>query len=92
MDEIRADPEIGGENVRKVQATIGRMLDNPVFCDPGLRQVMDYTGAGNNPAFVRSFYRMALALSEGGPIQAGRPSAPPKSAAETLYPSMTKGS
>ena len=91
VNEIRADPEIGGENVRKVQATIAKMLDNPVFCDPDLRRVMDYTGAGNNPAFVRSFYRMAQALSEAGPTATGRPVAPPRSAADVLYGNQSKG-
>jgi hypothetical protein len=82
---IHSDPEIGGQNVAKVQAVVARMLDNPVFCDPDLRQVMDYTGAGNNPAVVRSLYRIASALTEGHPTAVGRPAPQPRSAAEVLY-------
>jgi hypothetical protein len=57
---------------------------------------MDYTGAGNNPAFIRAFFKLAERLVEGshvtgkGPVQvrqdgtSGRPSA-----AAAMYPNLS---
>ncbi|MDE2471519.1 MAG: hypothetical protein KGL35_23025, partial [Bradyrhizobium sp.] len=43
------------------------------------------TGAGNNPAIVRMFYRMARDLTEGGPVT-GSPATSGKDPAALLYP------
>lgn len=86
-DEVKADPEIGGDNLHGVQQTIGRALDT--FGTPELRQALDYTGAGNNPHVVRAFYKMAKALEEGGQVT-GEPAAmsKPTSLAKAMYPDL----
>ena len=97
IEEVKADPEIGGK-LDQVKATVSRAIDG--LGDPKLandfRAAMDYTGAGNNPAFIRAFYRLAEKVSEGGNVVGNRPSplgqvapgAAPKSAAHTLFPNL----
>lgn len=96
-DEIKADPEIGGK-LDQVKATTSRMLDS--LGDPKLvadfREAMDFTGAGNNPAFIRAFYKLASKLTEGTPVHGAKPSAEgqkapgtgPKSVASAMYPNL----
>jgi hypothetical protein len=66
--EIQADPELGGRNLDVVKQTVSKVLDNPELTDPKFREALIFTGAGNNPAIVRSLYRWAKALSEGGAV------------------------
>lgn len=87
-DEIKADPEIGGKldevksTVSKVVDSLGEKLSKP------FREAMDYTGAGNNPAFIRAMYALAQKLSEGSHV-AGKPAGGAKpSAAQALYPNL----
>lgn len=73
--EVKADPEIG-KNLPAVKATIGRALD--CLGDPKLandfKAVMDLTGAGDHPAFVKAFYKLAQSVVEGGHVTGGGPS------------------
>lgn len=91
--EIKADKEIGGDKLPAVLQTIGKVLDNPKLTDPGFKEALNYTGAGNNPAIVKTFYKMALALTEGGhvggtpPAEAGQK----PTGAAALYPNLPKG-
>jgi hypothetical protein len=95
IDEVRADPEIGGK-LDQVKATVARAIDG--LGDPKLandfRQAMDFTGAGNNPAFIRAFYKLAQKVTEGGvvtggtPVDVRAPNAPPATAAHRLYPNL----
>lgn len=87
VNEVKADPEIGGANFDAMRSTIAKVLDDPHYADPQLRQALDMTGAGNNPAVIRTLYRLAKAVTEGGPTRTGAPAAPPKTAASILYPS-----
>ena len=83
VDEVKADKEIGGTNLANVQATVARAFDQ--FGVKGVREALSFTGAGNNPAIVKTFYRMAKALTEGQHI-GGQPPGGPKTAAQLLYP------
>ena len=97
VDEIKADPVLG-KRLDEVRATASKAIDG--LGDPKLaaefRQALNITGAGNNPAFVRGFYRLAQQVTEGrhvagrGPSEAGQqaPDAKPKSAAAALYPGL----
>jgi hypothetical protein len=97
VNEIKADPEIGGK-LDQVKVTVSRAIDS--LGDPKLasefKEAMDYTGAGNNPAFIKAFYKLAQRVTEGTPVAGGKPSslgqvnpsAPPKSAAARLYPNL----
>lgn len=98
--DVLADTSLsaGGKVKPEVLQTIGRAIDG--INDPKLagefRQVMDTTGVGDNPAFVRAFYKLAQQVTEGRPVQGGGPSpkgqeAPnskPASIASALYPNL----
>jgi hypothetical protein len=99
VDEIKSDKDLGGK-LPEVKSTISRAIDG--LGDPKLandfRQAMDITGAGNNPAFIRAFFKLAQQVTEGryvsgrGPSAAGQPGAqPPRTAGEALYPNLAKG-
>lgn len=93
--DVKADPEIGAK-LPEVKATISRALDslnNPALVTE-FKQAMDLTGAGNHPAFVKAFYKMAQALTEGKHV-AGRSPSPHgqtapgtglRTAAQAMYP------
>lgn len=87
-DEIKADPEIGGK-LDEVRSSVARVIDGlgEKLSKP-FREAMDYTGAGNNPAFIRAMYALAQKLSEGSHV-AGKPAGGAKpSAAQALYPNL----
>jgi hypothetical protein len=90
VEAVKADPEIGGDNWANVQKTIAKALDT--YGTPGVRQALSLTGAGNNPEVIRTFYKMAKSLTEGGHV-GGNPPAQQgeKGLAELMYPTM-KGS
>ena len=82
-----------------VKAEMGRALS--AIGDPVLttqfKQAMDLTGAGDNPAFVRTFLKMAAFITEGthvtgkGPSPEGQRAPGAKtipSAAQALYPNL----
>jgi hypothetical protein len=99
-DEVLADTTLsaGGKVKPEVLQTIGRAIDginNPKLA-ADFRQVMDTTGVGDNPAFVRAFFAMAQQLTEGrpttgkGPSPEGQkaPDAKPTSIANAMYPNL----
>jgi hypothetical protein len=98
--DVLSNPDLsaGGKVKPEVLQTIGRAIDG--INDPKLaadfRQVMDTTGVGDNPAFVRTLFKMAQQLTEGRPVAARGPSpagqvAPgtkPTSIANAMYPNL----
>lgn len=96
---VKADPEIGSK-LPVVKSTIAKAIDSlPAPLAAEFRQAMDYTGAGNNPAFIKAFYKFATQLTEGGHVSGGGPSkfgqsAPadkPASLAAAMYPTLPTG-
>lgn len=101
--EVQADKDIAGYSVDgksgidAVKVDIGRALNT---LDPKLasdfRQAMDLTGAGDNPAFVKAFWKLSQSVVEGRPVSGRGPSplgqkapgAKPPSAAQALYPGL----
>lgn len=85
--EIRADKEIGGDNLDGALQTFAKVASDPELSDPKLREALAFTGAGNHPAIVRTLVRWAKALSEGGPVR-GAPTSSnraPGSLGEAIY-------
>jgi hypothetical protein len=95
--EIAQDKTIGNgtDNLRdEVKATIGRAIDG--LGDQKLvsdfRAAMNMTGAGDHPAFVRAFYKLAQQVTEAKPVT-GKGPAPvdpkkPISAAQAMFPDL----
>lgn len=87
QEEVKGDKEVGGENLKSVLQTISKVVDNSDLTDPKFREALDFTGAGNHPAIVRTLARWAKALSEAAPVSGSPPGTagqrPPP--AESLY-------
>jgi hypothetical protein len=86
--EAKADSEFGGPNFARNMASIAKVLDQ--HCDPKLRDALNVTGAGNHPAIIRSFWRLAQILTEPSHVAAAKPASVSKDAAGVMYPSHTK--
>lgn len=95
LNDLKSNPEIGGK-LDEVKTTVAKAIDQNL--DPKLakefRTAMDFTGAGNHPAFVTAFYKLAQKLTEGTHVSGAKPSSlgqspngqgAPKSAAEAIY-------
>lgn len=96
VKEITADPEIGPK-LDAVKTTVSRAIDSILGPTLGVdfKKAMDLTGAGNNPAFIRGFYKFAQLLSEGGHVKGNSPApggqgnaARPPTAAAAMYPNL----
>lgn len=97
VDAVKADPEIGGK-LPEVKLTVARAIDG--LGDPKLaadfREAMDLTGAGDNPAFIKAFYKLAQKVAPGTHVAAGgpstfgqaRPGGAPGSAAKAMFPNL----
>lgn len=98
VQEVKADPFLG-PRLNHVTSTISKAIDqvangNPKLADT-FRQAMDYTGAGNHPAFIRMFYELASKITEGGHVAGRGPSPAGQSqrgevptAARAMYPNL----
>lgn len=96
-DEAYADAEIGNKTELnpKVRETISRALDG--LDQPEVvakfKEVMDLTGAGDHPAFIKVFNWLAQKAVEGkhvsgkGPADSGKP-AVPRTPAQAMYPNL----
>ena len=91
VSEIKADPEIGGTRFEASMASAGRAIDR--LGVPGLKEALNLTGAGNNPAIVKAFVRLGQMVSEDR-FMPGRNAAPAasRSPAETIYDGNPKQS
>lgn len=79
-------PEFAGGKWDVASKSIAKVMDE--FGSPELRQILDATGAGNNPSVVQFMHKVAEALGEGKPAPQGKPigqSAGPKSLGQQLY-------
>jgi hypothetical protein len=96
-DEVAKDPDIGGR-LDQVRQTIGRAINSlgDARLAQSFREAMDLTGAGDNPAFIRAFYRFAQRLTEqthvvgNGPALTGqtKPGSGPRTMAQAMYPDL----
>jgi len=97
--EVKADPDIGGTKYEESVKTAALVFipgeSNP-FVKTGeeaaaLRQALNTTGAGNNPAMVKFFVNIGRLLAEPGPL-AGKPPALDKQGdlLAKMYPTMSE--
>lgn len=96
--EIKEDKDLGGK-LPEVKATIRKFVDaaagDQATAD-AFREAMDFTGAGNNPAFIRLFYKIASKYTEGAHVAPGKPTTesqtqpgkPGGPGAHALYPTL----
>lgn len=95
-NEVARDPEIGGK-MQQVKTAVSKMIDGlgDARLASDFRSAMDYTGAGNNPAFIKALYKIAQQLTEGSHVsgnplarEPARPGSRPETAAKALYPNL----
>ena len=84
VSEIKADPDIGGDRLKASLSSAARAIDR--LNVPGLREALNFTGAGNHPAVVKAFVRLGQMISEDRfrPGQLAQPQVP-RSPAEVIY-------
>jgi hypothetical protein len=84
VSEIKADPDIGGDRLKASLASANRAIDR--LDVPGLREALNFTGAGNHPAVVKAFVRLGQMIAEDRfrPGHLARPQVP-RSPAEVIY-------
>lgn len=84
VSEIKADPDIGGDRLKASLASANRAIDR--LDVPGLREALNFTGAGNHPAIVKAFVRLGQMIAEDRfrPGHLARPQVP-RSPAEVIY-------
>lgn len=87
LGACKSDTEFGGqkfdENIKHAQSFLAR------YGTPELKQFLNKTGAGSHPELVRAFVRAGKAMAEDT-IVTGKTTAPPKSPALQIFPSMQK--
>jgi len=66
-------------NLAVAQRGIARIMS------PAAKALLDETGLGNHPEFVKAFFQVGKMVSEDTPPAGGRPANSGKSAAEVLY-------
>lgn len=97
VETIKSDPEIGGK-IDQIKTDFDRLLTDAFGenqkAKAEFKEAMDYTGAGNNPAFVRFAKALIDKFGTGKPVQAGgptkveSPTGSRPSAAEAMYPHL----
>lgn len=91
--EAQALPEFGGDNLSKTTAHISRLIEGyggTAEEQKTLRQVFDFTGAGNNPQMIAFLGRLARELVTEGAPNTGSPTSQKAGAtlAERMFPDL----
>lgn len=64
------DKEFGGENFKSSMAIAGKAYKQ--FATPALRKLVDASGLGNHPEFVRMFWKIGKSMSSDSGVEGGR--------------------
>lgn len=95
VDQVRADPEIGGNRLETVLNAAGAVIEQyggTADQVKELRQVLALTGAGDHPALVRLFNNLGKArATEGRPVAAMTPPPAPQTRAQRRYAGSLNG-
>lgn len=87
-DTFLKDPEIGGnrfETTVNEALTFIRTHGGTADQQTEFKNLMETSGLGNHPAMIRLLANAGRVMSEGRPLAATTPVAPPKSKVSTLY-------
>lgn len=82
-EDVKADKELGGQAFEQTKASALKAVAK--FGTPELKALLNQTGLGNNPEFVRFCARVGKQLREDDPINVPGKATGGKSAAEVLY-------
>lgn len=87
VDEAKSDTEIGGDKFDENVGIAKRGIDK--FGTPKLVEVLEQTGLGSHPEFIRLFTRVGKLISEDDP-GSGEPPVDATDPATVLYPNEAK--
>lgn len=68
--QSRTDAEFGGDKLNENMAVAKRALQQ--YGSPELSDLLNQSGLGNHPAFIRMFYRVGLTLREDGMVNGNK--------------------
>ena len=68
--QSRSDADFGGDKMNEKMAVAQRAL--PHYSSPELSDLLNQSGLGNHPAFIRMFYRVGLTLREDGMVNGNK--------------------
>lgn len=88
-EEVKADPELGGDKFEETAEVAKRVIDR--FGDDNLKEILNATGFGNHPTVVRFFSKMGKAMADDKFETPGAKggAAGKKSATEIMYGGTT---
>lgn len=89
VSELKADKDFGGDNLDKNVGLSVKVINK--FGSPGLKAVLDSSGMGNNPEFIKTFNNIGKAISEDSlDPDNNQEAGTGKSVADKLYPNQGK--
>jgi hypothetical protein len=83
MEMLQTDPMFAGLKLADVQQVAAKALDR--FGGSEIREFLQTTGLGNNPAFLKSFYQIGTAISEDASFERGGPGEQKLTSTEKFY-------
>lgn len=83
---VKADKEIGGDKLPESLSTARKAVET--FGTPELKNLLNTTGLGNHPEFVKLMYRAGKAISEDRFVIGGESGAVNTDIARSLYPNQ----
>src|SRR5437867_4372438 len=63
-EQVKTDKELGGLKLQETQRNLGRVMDRFAPKDSAFRKLLDATGYGNHPEFVRFVSKIGQAMAE----------------------------
>lgn len=88
VEQIKADPMIGGEKLGENIAVAKKAID--AFGTPELKSLLDKSRFGNHPEVVKFAYQVGKAMSEDRIVVGqGKPRGAPATPAKTLFPNQS---
>lgn len=89
LAQSTADAEFGGAKLTESLTYAAKAMDQ--FATPGLKEIFNQTGFGNNPDVLRMMVKIGRAMSEDRIVTGGLPASTGiRSNADTLYPASSK--
>lgn len=85
VEDVKADKDIGGDKLNENLAVARKAMDT--HGTPELKDILNATGLGNHPAFVKFFYNVGKTTSSDTIVRGGN-TAPTADPAKKLFPNM----
>lgn len=85
VEQVKADKDIGGDKLDENLGVARKAIE--AFGTPELKDVLNTTGFGNHPAFIKFAYKAGKAISQDGFVT-GSAKGPETDMAKKMFPSM----